>query len=49
MIYVLKGLQLTVAFILAIIAGMFGVALLFLSAKEPFLPAIRVFDYVIDL
>ncbi|QIN96406.1 hypothetical protein DAC17_107 [Bacteroides phage DAC17] len=42
-------MQLTVAFILAIIAGVFGIALLFLSAKEPFLPAARVFDYVIDL
>lgn len=49
MIYVLKGLQLTVAFILAIIAGVFGIVLLFLSAKKPFLPATRVLDYVIDL
>lgn len=49
MIYILKGLQLMVAFILFIIAGMFGTVLLFLGAKEPFSPAIRVLDYVIDL
>lgn len=49
MIYIAKGLQLLVAFILFIIAGVFGIVLLFLGAKDPFSPATYIIDYVVNL
>jgi hypothetical protein len=49
MILIAKGLQLLVAFILFVIAGVFGIVLLFLGAKEPFSPAMGVLDYTLDL